>query len=81
MQLLVRGVLRFEILLRRGLLVTLIPKIVSEYSQQFLVCRDAFVIEFPPLALVVLHLHLRLYALVVPLTHEQLSVLLHGEII
>ena len=56
-------------------------KIVSKHSQHFQVRCDAFVIVFPPIMLVDLHLRLRFYGLVVTLSHEQLPVLLHGEII
>ena len=57
------------------------PKIISKDSEHFQIVRNALIIVFPAIFSIILHLEDRLNTLVLLLAHQELLVLLQGEIV
>ena len=57
------------------------PKIISKDSEHFQIVCNALIIVFPAIFRIILHLEDRLDTLVLLLAHQELLVLLQGEIV
>ena len=57
------------------------PKIISKDSEHFQIVCNALIIVFPAILRIILHLEHRLDTLVLLLAHQELLVLLQGEIV